>query len=189
VNGRDVAFTAGFDQPVPIGGFLLVTPDDGVPLLVQVHERSLAVRNAGTVDLDGERLADVLDLGDPQGIVQRAEVGMTVRFVEGRGRVLGRLVDDVLAPATGDGFAEAEAALQRPFCGDAIGKACVDADLDEAFVACRGEHAQDLDAVLAEPARDLCLGQALDMVEPRDPRAQLLFGFVRHVRAFPSHVT
>ena len=37
-----------------------------------------------------------------------------------------------------------------------------------------GAIAQDLDAVLAEPARDLCLGQALDMVEPRDPRAQLL---------------
>jgi hypothetical protein len=27
------------------------------------------------------------------------------------------------------------------------------------------------------------------MVEPRDPRAQLLFGFVRHVRATPSDAT
>ena len=104
VNGRDVVFVAGFDLAVEIGGFLAVELDDGTRLLVQVHDRRLAERPLATVDVDAAAFSDALSVDT---MVRGASVEMTARFVEGAGRVLGRLSPEGLAPGGVDPFAQA----------------------------------------------------------------------------------
>jgi hypothetical protein len=103
-----VAFVAGFDLHVEIGGFLTVDLDDGSRLLVQVHDRRLAERSLATVDVDAEAFRDAVD---GQTMVRSASVEMTARFVEGSGRVLGRLTDDGLEAGGVAPFAQAPVAV------------------------------------------------------------------------------
>jgi hypothetical protein len=125
VNGREVVFVAGFDLEVEIGGFLTIDLndgdlvdgdldhgdlDDGTRLLVQVHERHLAERSLARVDVDAEAFSDALATDTPGAgsMVRSASVDMTARFVEGTGRVLGRLTPDGLVAGGFDGDMQAE---------------------------------------------------------------------------------
>lgn len=119
VNGREVVFVAGFDLEVEIGGFLTIDLDDGdldegelddgSRLLVQVHERHLAERSLATVDVDAGAFSDAIDDGTPGAgsMVRSASVDMTARFVEGTGRVLGRLTATGLVAGGAGPFAQA----------------------------------------------------------------------------------
>jgi hypothetical protein len=119
VNGREVVFVAGFDLEVDIGGFLTIDLNDGdlndgdlndgTRLLVQVHERHLAERSLARVDVDAEAFSDALATDTPGAgsMVRSASVDMTARFVEGTGRVLGRLTPDGLVAGGVAPFAQA----------------------------------------------------------------------------------
>lgn len=104
VNGRDLSFVAGFDLEVSTGGFLTVTLDDGTRLLAQVFDRHLAERSLARVEVDTSAFDEALADG---GLVQGASVDMAVRFIEGSGRVLGRLDGDAFRRGGSHPFAQA----------------------------------------------------------------------------------
>jgi len=98
VNGRDVEFVTDFDSGLEVGGFVVVrTSSDGV-LLVQVQELVAGEREAMSVDVDAAML------GVEEGSIQGANVGLMVRFVRGRGQVLGAIGADGLEKSIADGF-------------------------------------------------------------------------------------
>jgi uncharacterized protein len=99
VNGRDVGFVTDFELGAEIGGFLAITTAAGNRLLVQVHDLRLGERDGIRLDLDAG------DLGAGDSIVRGANVGLTVRFVEGEGEVLGILEAGVLVRSS-EGFAD-----------------------------------------------------------------------------------
>lgn len=101
VNGRDVVFLAGFELGAEIGGFIRLTLQDGTRLLVQVQSLRLAVRDAINLDLDTDQMSGADDF------VRSAQVGMSVRFIEGEGLVLGRLDGAALVRHDADAFGEA----------------------------------------------------------------------------------
>lgn len=101
VNGRDVIFQAGFDLGAEIGGFLCLTLHDGARLLVQVQALRLAARDAVNVDLDTNQMAGADEF------VRSAQVGMSIRYIEGEGLVLGRLDGSTLVKHEPEPFGEA----------------------------------------------------------------------------------
>ncbi len=98
VNGRDVEFVTDFDSGLEVGGFVVVrTATDGT-LLVQVQELVAGEREGLSVDVGAEAL------GMDDGAIQRANVGVMIRFVRGEGQVLGAIGPHGLERSVADGF-------------------------------------------------------------------------------------
>ena len=99
LNGRDVGFQAGFDSGLEVGGFIGVTTPAGEHLLVQVTELRISEREAMRVEVETDMFGEAA-----AAALQSANVGLTLRFVEGEGTVLAAVVDDAPTRASGHGF-------------------------------------------------------------------------------------
>ncbi len=99
LNGRDIGFQAGFDAGLSVGGFVGVrTPADEL-LLVQVIDLEISEREAMRVKVETEMLGEAA-----AAALQSADVGLTMRYVEGEGRVLAAVEGRELVPFSGVGF-------------------------------------------------------------------------------------
>lgn len=117
VNGRDVDFVAGFDLGAEPGDLVVVTTPDGTRLLMQVHELVASTRHQVTAEVDMGALG-------VEGL-ERADVQIASRIVEGRGVVLGPIdgghvvpFDDATMEPAGD---EEVAAYHDRAMGDGPG--------------------------------------------------------------------
>lgn len=113
VTGRDVGFVTGFDHGLEIGGFATITIDDGTRLVAQVHELRLGEREAVHLGIATDGIG-------PDGAVQRAEVGLNLRYVAGSGEVLAALTDDGVAAFAPAGFTDAEIEPAEGWMVDAV---------------------------------------------------------------------
>lgn len=121
VTGRDIGFVTSFDHGLEVGGFATVDREDGTQLLAQIHDITLAEREAIHLDVATPGL-------DPAGAVEKAKVGLNMRFVTGSGEVLATVVDGAIEPATPTGFVDgtiepADAALIDALITRSLGSA------------------------------------------------------------------
>ena len=99
LNGRDIGFQAGFDSGLEVGGFTGVVVPSGEQLLVQVTQLRISEREAMRVQVEADMFGDAASAA-----LQSADVGLTLRYVEGHGSVLAAVVDGAPVPPSGEGF-------------------------------------------------------------------------------------
>jgi len=99
LNGRDIGFQSGFDSGLEVGGFTGVRSPAGELLLAQVLELRVSEREAMRLEVEGDMFGEAA-----ANAVQSANVGLTMRFVEGEARVLAAVEAGELVAPSGDGF-------------------------------------------------------------------------------------
>ena len=99
LNGRDVGFQAGFDSGLQVGGFSGVVTPSGETLVMQVTELRISEREAMRVEVETDMFGDAASTA-----LQSANVGLTMRYVEGTGTVLSAVADGAPTRASGEGF-------------------------------------------------------------------------------------
>jgi DNA helicase HerA-like ATPase len=106
IDGRTFDYQASIDDPVPLGGYVVIETPDGRRYLGQVTDRGTVTESRGRVTVDVPQIA----IGGAR--VSQAEIQLEARMVAGDGRLLARLSDGGLSPTTLEDVFE-RAALAR----------------------------------------------------------------------------
>lgn len=106
IDGQTFDYQSSLDEPVPLGGYVVIEPPDGRRYLGQVTDRRTQTEGRGRVTVDVPQVA----IGGAR--VSQAEIRLEARMVAGDGRLLARLSDGELVPTSLDDVFE-RAALAR----------------------------------------------------------------------------
>ncbi|MGI9646946.1 MAG: ATP-binding protein, partial [Acidimicrobiia bacterium] len=96
IDGQTFDYQSSLDEPVPLGGYVVIEPPNGRRYLGQVTDRQTATEGRGRVTVDVPQVA----IGGAR--VSQAEIQLEARMVVGDGRLLARLSDGELVPTTLD---------------------------------------------------------------------------------------
>ena len=111
IDGRTFDYQSSLDEPVPLGGYVVIEPADGRRYLGQITDRRTETERRGRVTVEVPQIA----IGAAR--VSQAEIQLEAKLVAGEGRLLAGLSDQGLTDTTLDDVFEG-AALSRAGADD-----------------------------------------------------------------------